>query len=57
MSFADAEGMVATAHTSGRLFGVSYYRRLYPKLIRAKELIAEGAIGQPPLAEATPRLA
>ncbi len=52
MSFADAEGMLATATTSGRLFGVSYYRRLYPKLIRAKELIAEGAIGQPLLAEA-----
>ncbi len=32
--------------------GVSYYRRLYPKLIRAKQLIAEGAIGRPMLAEA-----
>ncbi len=52
MGFADAQAMVATATTSGRLFGVSYYRRLYPKLIRAKELIAEGAIGQPLLAEA-----
>ena len=37
---------------SGRLFGVSYYRRLYPKLLRAKHLIAEGAIGRPLLAEA-----
>ena len=33
-------------------FGVAYYRRLYPKLIRAKHLIAEGAIGRPLLAEA-----
>ena len=56
MNFAEAEQMVAegraASHASGRLFGVSYYRRLYPKLIRAKQLIAEGAIGRPLLAEA-----
>ena len=52
MNFAEAQSMVAAAHQSGRLFGVSYYRRFYPKLIRAKQLIAEGAIGQPVLAEA-----
>jgi 1,5-anhydro-D-fructose reductase (1,5-anhydro-D-mannitol-forming) len=47
-----AERMVAEARTNGRLLGVSYYRRLYPKLVRAKQLIAEGAIGQPVLVEA-----
>jgi len=52
MRFTDAQAMVEVANTSGRLFGVAYYRRLYPKLIRAKELIAEGVIGQPLLAEA-----
>ena len=52
MNFAEAERMVAEGRASGRLFGVSYYRRLYPKLIRAKQLIAEGAIGRPLLAEA-----
>jgi len=52
MNFAEAEFMVAEGRASGRLFGVSYYRRLYPKLIRAKQLIAEGAIGRPLLAEA-----
>ena len=52
MSDAEAEQMVAEARASSRLLGVSYYRRLYPKLIRAKELIASGAIGQPLLAEA-----
>ncbi len=52
MNHTEAERMVAAGKESGRLFGVSYYRRLYPKLIRAKELIAEGAIGQPLLAEA-----
>ncbi|HEY1649305.1 MAG TPA: Gfo/Idh/MocA family oxidoreductase [Terracidiphilus sp.] len=49
---AEAERMVTEARMAGRLLGVSYYRRLYPKLIRAKQLIAEGAIGQPVLAEA-----
>ncbi len=52
MNFAQAESMVAQARASCRLLGVSYYRRLYPKLIRARQLIAEGAIGQPLLAEA-----
>ena len=36
----------------GRLLGVAYYRRLYPKLLRTRQLIAEGAIGKPVLAEA-----
>jgi predicted dehydrogenase len=52
MNDAQAERMVAAARSSGRLLGASYYRRLYPKLIRAKELIADGAIGRPLLAEA-----
>ena len=52
MNFAEAERMVAEGRASGRLFGVSYYRRLYPKLVRAKQLITEGAIGCPLLAEA-----
>jgi predicted dehydrogenase len=52
MTFAEAETMMAAARDSGRLFGVAFYRRLYPKLIRAKQLIAEGAIGKPVLAEA-----
>jgi len=52
LNFAEAERMVAEGRASGRLLGVSYYRRLYPKLIRAKQLIADGAIGAPLLAEA-----
>jgi 1,5-anhydro-D-fructose reductase (1,5-anhydro-D-mannitol-forming) len=52
LNFAEAQTMVAAARETGRLFGVAYYRRLYPKLIRAKQLIAQGAIGQPVLAEA-----
>ena len=52
LNYAEAERMAAEGRASGRLLGVSYYRRLYPKLIRAKQLIAEGAIGAPVLAEA-----
>ena len=52
LSDAESQRMVVEAEASGRVFGVAYYRRLYPKLIRAKKLIAEGVIGQPVLAEA-----
>lgn len=52
MNYDEASSMVAVARETGRMFGVSFYRRLYPKLVRAKQLIAEGAIGQPVLAEA-----
>ncbi len=52
MNTVEAQRMVAEAEASGSVFGVSYYRRLYPKLLRAKQLIAEGAIGQPVLVEA-----
>jgi 1,5-anhydro-D-fructose reductase (1,5-anhydro-D-mannitol-forming) len=52
IDFAQAQQMAAEARASGRFLGVSYYRRLYPKLLRAKHLIAEGAIGRPLLAEA-----
>ena len=43
MNDAQAGKMVAEANASGCMLGVSYYRRLYPKLIRAKQLIAAGA--------------
>jgi len=52
MDYAQAETMLTAAFASDRLLGIAYYRRLYPKLLRAKQLIAEGAIGQPVLAEA-----
>lgn len=53
MNYPEAMDMVSCARDSGRLFGVAYYRRLYPKLRRAKELVQAGAIGQPVLCEAT----
>jgi predicted dehydrogenase len=51
MNFAEASSMVEEAKRADRLLGVAYYRRFYPKLVRAKELIAQGVIGQPVFAE------
>lgn len=52
MNYAEASAMVEAAASNGKLFGVAYYRRRYPKLQRAKELIASGAIGKPLFVEA-----
>jgi 1,5-anhydro-D-fructose reductase (1,5-anhydro-D-mannitol-forming) len=52
LDYPQAASMAAAARETGRLLGISYYRRLYPKLLRAKHLILEGAIGRPVLVEA-----
>jgi 1,5-anhydro-D-fructose reductase (1,5-anhydro-D-mannitol-forming) len=51
--YADAVRMTDTATSTRRILGIAYYRRLYPKIARAKELIDGGAIGRPVFAEAT----
>ena len=53
MNEAEARTMVQAAEQSGKTFGVAYYRRSYPKVQRAKQLLAAGAIGTPVLAELT----
>src|SRR3984885_10950844 len=53
MSEVEARTMLNAAEQSGKTFGVAYYRRSYPKVQRAKELLATGAIGQPVVAELT----
>lgn len=53
MNDAEARTMVETAEQSGKTFGVAYYRRCYPKIQRAKQLIEAGAIGKPVFAELT----
>jgi hypothetical protein len=50
MNLAEAESIVAQVCESGRTLGVAYYRRAYPKIHRARELIRRGAIGQPEIA-------
>jgi 1,5-anhydro-D-fructose reductase (1,5-anhydro-D-mannitol-forming) len=53
MNKAEALAMVRAAEGSGKIFGVAYYRRCYPKVQRAKQLLAAGAIGEPVSAELT----
>lgn len=53
LNYADAASMTETAASTGRTLGIAYYRRMYPKVRRAKELIQSGSIGRVVLAEAT----
>jgi 1,5-anhydro-D-fructose reductase (1,5-anhydro-D-mannitol-forming) len=53
MNEAEARWMLQAAEESGKTLGVAYYRRCYPKVQRAKQLLASGAIGQPVVAEFT----
>jgi len=53
MNEAEARTMVRAAEESGKKLGVAYYRRCYPKVQRAKQLIEQGMIGKPLVAELT----
>ena len=53
MNYPEACSMQRAAEETGRTLGVAYYRRMYPKVERAKQLLEAGAIGRPYLAEAT----
>jgi 1,5-anhydro-D-fructose reductase (1,5-anhydro-D-mannitol-forming) len=53
MNEPEARTMLQAAEQSGKSFGVAYYRRTYPKVQRAKQLLAAGAIGQPVVTELT----
>src|SRR3954468_4366884 len=37
MDYAEALTMDAAARESGKLLGIAYYRRMYPKVLRAKQ--------------------
>jgi 1,5-anhydro-D-fructose reductase (1,5-anhydro-D-mannitol-forming) len=52
MNYAEACSMQQASIDSNRLLGIAYYRRMYPKVNRAKDLIEAGAIGRPVLADA-----
>lgn len=51
MHYAEAESMVQAQEETGRALAIAYYRRLYPKVNRARQLINQGVIGRPLLAE------
>jgi predicted dehydrogenase len=53
MNYREAQSMVELARSTGKTLGVAYYRRTYPKLARAKELLRLGVIGHPLLAYIT----
>ncbi|MEO8127748.1 MAG: Gfo/Idh/MocA family oxidoreductase [Bryobacteraceae bacterium] len=53
MNYLEACTMRDTAEETGKVLGIAYYRRMYGKIRRAKELIEAGAIGKPVVAEAT----
>ncbi|MGB8580858.1 MAG: Gfo/Idh/MocA family oxidoreductase [Candidatus Sulfotelmatobacter sp.] len=53
MSEAESRSMIKAAEETGRTLGIAYYRRTYPKVQRAKQLIEAGAIGTPVIAELT----
>ncbi|HEV1283854.1 MAG TPA: Gfo/Idh/MocA family oxidoreductase [Bryobacteraceae bacterium] len=53
MNYAEACSMEQAAREADRVLGIAYYRRLYPKVERARELMESGAIGRPVFAEAT----
>jgi 1,5-anhydro-D-fructose reductase (1,5-anhydro-D-mannitol-forming) len=53
LNYAEACSMQRVAEETGRTLGIAYYRRMYPKVNRARDLIAAGAIGRPVVAEAT----
>ncbi len=52
MNHQEAQAMIEAAKAAGRRLGVSYYRRTYPKVIRARQLLDQGVIGKPVLAYA-----
>ncbi|MCL4850494.1 MAG: Gfo/Idh/MocA family oxidoreductase [Bryobacteraceae bacterium] len=53
MNYAEACSMERAAKDAGKLLGIAYYRRMYPKISRTVELLKAGAIGAPVLAEAS----
>ena len=53
LNYGEALSMQAAAGETGGILGIAYYRRRYPKVERARQLLEAGAIGRPVFAEAT----
>lgn len=53
LNYNEAASMQKASEETRRTLGIAYYRRMYPKVDRARELMEAGAIGRPVFAEAT----
>ena len=53
MNHQEAQSMIEAAQAASRTLSVAYYRRTYPKVTRARQLLERGAIGNPVLAYAS----
>jgi 1,5-anhydro-D-fructose reductase (1,5-anhydro-D-mannitol-forming) len=53
LNYAEALAMQRASEDTRHTLGIAYYRRMYPKVDRARELIEAGVIGRPVFAEAT----
>jgi 1,5-anhydro-D-fructose reductase (1,5-anhydro-D-mannitol-forming) len=53
LNYSEALAMQRASEETRNTLGIAYYRRMYPKVDRARELIEAGAIGRPVFAEAT----
>jgi predicted dehydrogenase len=53
MSFAECEEMIAACRTAGVPLFVAYYRRALEKFLKVRQLMADGAIGEPRLVRIT----
>ena len=53
LNYAQALSMQQASDQTGKILGVSYYRRVFPKVLRARTLLESGVIGRPVMAEST----
>jgi predicted dehydrogenase len=53
LNYAEALAMQRASEDTRHTLGIAYYRRMYPKVDRARQLIEAGVIGRPVFAEAT----
>ncbi len=51
LNVAECDRMIAACEAAGVKLGIAYYRHFYPSIIRVKEIIASGEIGQIVLAQ------
>jgi predicted dehydrogenase len=51
MTAAECDRMIAACRAHGVTLGIAYYRRFYPAVMRVKEIIASGEIGEPVFAQ------